>query len=46
MLPKNLFAGHNGETNRENRLINMGRGDEKVKCMERVTGKLTLPYAK
>ena len=28
----------------ESRLMDMGRGEEKVKCMERVTWKLTLPY--
>ena len=28
----------------ENRLMAMGRGEEKVRCMERVTWKLTLPY--
>ena len=27
-----------------NRLMDMGRGEEKVRCMERVTWKLTLPY--
>ena len=30
----------------ENRLMDMGRGEERVRCMERVTWKLTLPYAK
>ena len=29
-----------------NRLIDMERGEERVRCMERVTWKLTLPYAK
>ena len=24
----------------------MGRGEERVRCMEKVTGKLTLPYVK
>ena len=28
----------------ENRLVDMGRGEEMVRCMERVTWKLTLPY--
>ena len=36
----------NGETDRENRLMDIGRGEERVKCMERVTWKLTLPYVK
>ena len=26
--------------------MDMGRGEERVRCMERVTWKLTLPYAK
>ena len=32
------------ETDRENRLLDMGRGEERVRCMERVTWKQTLPY--
>ena len=31
---------------RENRLMDMGRREERVSCMERVTWKLTLPYVK
>ena len=34
------------EKQTENRLMDMGRGEEKVRCMERVTCKLTLPYVK
>ena len=30
----------------ENRLMDMGRGEERVRSMERVTWKLTLPYVK
>ena len=30
----------------ENRLMDMGRGEERVRCMERVTWKLTLPCIK
>ena len=30
----------------ENRLINMGRGEERVKCMERVTWKLNITICK
>ena len=30
----------------ENRLVGMGRGEERVSCMERVTWKLTSPYVK
>ena len=44
MVLKNLFTGHSGEI--ENRLMDMGRGEESVRCMERVTWKLTLPYVK
>ena len=34
----------NGETDIENRLIDMGRGEERVRCMEKATWKVTLPY--
>ena len=30
----------------ENRLVDMGRGEQTVRCMERVTWKLILPYVK
>ena len=30
----------------ENRLMHMGRGEERVRYMLRVTWKLTLPYVK
>ena len=46
MVPKNYIQGSNGETDIENRFMAMGRGEERVRCMERVTGKLTLPYVK
>ena len=36
----------NGEADIENRLMDMGRGEERVRYMERVTEKLTLPYIK
>ena len=45
MVLKNL-QGSNGETDIENRLIDMGRGEERVRYMERVTWKLTLSYVK
>ena len=45
MVLKNLQGG-NGETDIENRLMDMGRGEERVRCMERVRWKLTLPYVK
>ena len=34
------------EKQRENRLVDMGRGEERVLCMGRVTWRLTLPYVK
>ena len=40
------LQGINGETDIETRLIDMGRGEEKVRCMKTVTWKLTLPYVK
>ena len=43
MVLKNLFTGQQWK-NIENRLMDMGRGEERVSCMERVTWKLTLPY--
>ena len=40
---KNLFTGEQWR-NKENRLMDMGKGEERVRYMERVTWKLTLPY--
>ena len=34
------------EKQTENRLMDMGRGEKRVRCMERVTWKLMLPYVK
>ena len=45
MVVKNLQV-RNRETDIENRLVDMGRWEEKVRCMERVTRKLTLPCVK
>ena len=45
MVLKNLFTGQQWRTI-ETRLMDMGRGEERVRCMERVTWKLTLPYIK
>ena len=42
---KNLFAGQQWR-NRQNRLMDTGRRQERVRWMERVTWNLTLPYAK
>ena len=41
MVLRNLFAGQQMEKQTENRLMDMGRGKERVRCMERVTWKLT-----
>ena len=40
------LQGNNGETDIENRLMDVRRGEERVRCMERVTWKLILPYVK
>ena len=45
MVLKDLQGG-SGETDIETRLTDMGRGEERVRRMERVTWKLTLPYVK
>ena len=34
------------EKQTENRLMDIGRGEERVRCIERVTWKLTVPYVK
>ena len=46
ILMKEIQDVINGETDIENRLMDMGRREEKVRCMERVTWKVTLPYVK
>ena len=40
------LQGSSGETDIENRLMDTGRGEERVRYTERVTWKLTLPYVK
>ena len=40
------MQGSSGETGIENRLMDMGRGEERLRGMERVTWKCTLPYVK
>ena len=40
------MQGSNGETDIENRLMDMGRREKRVRHMGRVTWKLTLPYVK
>ena len=44
MVLKNSFIGQQVEKDIENRLMDMGRGEERVICIERVTWYLTLPY--
>ena len=41
-VTKNYLQGISGETDIANRFMDMGRGEEKVRHMERVTWKLTL----
>jgi len=36
----------NGETDIENKLVDMERGEERVRCMLKLTWKLTLQYVK
>ena len=36
------LQGNSGETGVGNRLMDMGRGEERVRCVERVTWKLTI----
>ena len=40
------LQGISGETDIENRLMDTGRGEERVRCMTRVTWKFTLPHVK
>jgi len=48
MVLKNLSAGQQWRKRHkeQTRLTDMGRGEERVRCMERGTCKLTLPYVK
>ena len=46
MILKNLFTVQHGETDIENRLMDMGRGEDRVRGMERITWKLTLLHVK
>ena len=40
------MQGSNGQTDIEDRLTDSGRGEERVRCLDRVTWKLALPYVK
>ena len=44
MVLKIYLQGSNGETDIDNRLMDMGRRENRVRCMEKVTWKLTLLY--
>ena len=46
MVLKNLFTGQQWRNRLENKLMDMGTGEERVRCMERVTWKFTLSYIK
>ena len=43
---RRYLQGSNGETDIENRLADLGRGERRARYMERVTWKLTLLYLK
>ena len=45
MALKNLSTGQQWR-NKENRLMDMGRGEQRVRCIGKVTWKLTLPHVK
>ena len=45
MVLKNLLTGQQWR-NRQNELMDMGRGEERVRRMERATWKLSLPHVK
>ena len=44
MVLKNLFTGQQWRNRHRNRLMDMGRGEERVRCMERVTWKHITTY--
>ena len=46
MVLKNLFAGQQWRNRQRKQIYGHGRGEERMRCMERVTWKLTLPYVK
>ena len=46
MILKNLSTGQQWRNRHREQTMDMGRGEERVRCMERVTWKLTLPYVK
>ena len=40
------LQGSSGDSDMEDRLMDLEQGEERLRCMERVTQKLTLPYVK
>ena len=46
MVLKNLFTGQQWRNRHREKTMDMGRGEERVTCMERVTWTLRLPYVK
>ena len=46
LLGRIYLQGSSGETDIKNRHMNVGRREKRVRCMERVTWTLTLPYVK
>ena len=46
MVLRIYLQGHSGEIDIENRLMDMRRGEERVRCMERIIWTFTLPYLK
>ena len=40
------LQGSSGDSDMEDRLMDLEQGEERLRCMERVTWKLTLPYVK
>ena len=46
MALKDLFTGQQWRKDIENRLMDVESGEERMRCMERVTWELTLPYVK
>ena len=46
MVLKNLFTGQQQRNRHREQTYGRGRGEERVRCMERVTWKPTSPYVK
>ena len=46
MVLKNLLTGQQWRNRHRESAVDMGRGEERVRYMERVTWKLTSPYVK